>query len=714
MKHQIKSISPERVRRLHDLYGLDLLSAAIAERRGLSSSRDMKFLLESDLAYLHSPFLFEDCETAVERVLGAIEEGEKVCVFGDRDTDGITSTALIVRELRENGLDVSFYLPEGDSPYGLTLDVVDEIKNNDITLVITVDCGISNIEEIKKLNDSGIDTIVLDHHIEGEILPPAYAILDPKMETSGYPFSHLAGCGVAAKFIWALRFAKTDLYGSDVILLHCEMGPGENSTTIIQAIRLENMIEIDRLVEEVPNGMVEISRSRAIKFLNVNLPIIVWNKESELKQLHNAFGRKVDIALNEIGDDIAKMSPSLRGKSLLALSAKSRGAMYADGFKELSTLTSLFTTYCYFKHPSLLADYDKILDLVAIGTIGDLMPLNDENRILVKRGLKLLSTNPRKQLIELLSAQNLLGKSITCQDIGWQISPVFNASGRLGCPSVAVNLLLSDDGEEISKLTKELLKLNKERQKISEDAWNMVRPKAQASLEHFGSKFVLVEDERVPRGLTGILASRLLKEFSASPAAMVLTEAEDNRVSASIRSRETFHSRNFLSKFSHLVQDFGGHKCAGGFSMDKKNLSEFKKLLEDVVLEMDGEEEVDDTLALDAKIPPEYMNSDLIKIVELFEPYGEQNGPLNLYLEGGSVEEVASLGQDRNNLKLVIKFGNLRWPCVYWNGRLKTEGTIGQGDKVNMVFRLARNYFRGSDTIQLTIIDLEIREKELT
>ena len=221
------------------------VSATILERRGLEKAEDAVYYLETDTIYQHSPFECEDVYTAVDRISQAIEEGERILIFGDRDVDGVTGAAILFRGLRKLGAkDVTVRLPEGDEPYGLTADTVAEIFSHEYSLVITVDNGISAVEEIRELERNGVDVVVLDHHIPGDELPGAVALFDPRIGGSGYPFSSLAGCAVAAKMIWALEFSRTPLYGSECIVLHAEP---RNGSVRINAVRLENLIEIDRM-----------------------------------------------------------------------------------------------------------------------------------------------------------------------------------------------------------------------------------------------------------------------------------------------------------------------------------------------------------------------------------------------------------------------------------------------------------------------------------
>ncbi len=693
---------------LHDRFGVDLLTASILARREITEADQIRFFMESDVVHLRNPFLFEDMETFVERVINARDDHEKVRIFGDRDVDGITSTVLLMQELQRLGIDASFKLPEGDEPYGMTIAGIDEAHEQGVTLAITVDCGISNYDEIAHARELGIDTIILDHHISGEMIPPAVAVIDPKAEGCEYPFDHLAGCGVVAKCIWALRFSQTPFYHEEFILLHAMPG---NETVIIQAVHIENLMEVDRVVEEVVPGVLPAAQSRLLRFLSCGLPILVLDAETERTQLRNAFGKNVEIHLADLRPDMEAVLPMIRNKSLFTLSTMSRAVRYASnhGRDELETLMALFNAYVFKKHPLLSTGYEDILDLVAIGTVADLMPMVDENRIMVRRGLKVLMEGRRRNLLPLMSMQNLIGRTLSTTDIGWQLSPVINASGRMGCPSVAVNMLLSEDQHQCEELSGELLRLNKERQKLGEDAWERLFPKAKDSMESFGSKFLMVEDSSISRGITGVMASRLLKQFGVP--SLVIAQVEGDRATGSMRSPTTFNVRTFLSEFDDLFIDYGGHACAGGFSIETKDIPTLHKRVMEHVECMDCEDEEEELLRIDCTLPPKYFNPDVIHLVEFFEPYGEKNPPIQFLMEGAMIEDMVVMGNSKPNspshLKITFGFGEYKWPAVYWKSGDRAGKDFDKGELVDVVFRLGRNYFKNKETLQLTVLDMQ-------
>lgn len=705
MKWKIRQAAFDDVKALQQRYALNLVCARILAGRNIVTPEAAKFYLEGDISFLHNPFLFEDMEAFCDRVLQAVEDNEKVRVFGDRDVDGITSTALLVSELRDMGLEVSYNVPMGDEPYGMTIESVKQAIDEGITLAITVDCGISCFAEIDYAQSHGLDVLVTDHHIAGENLPPASALIDPKILGCGYPFDSLAGVGVAAKCIWALRFAQSRFYRAPVLLLHAYPG---NETVVIEAARLENLEVTGRISEEVVPGILPEANSRLLKFLSSGLPIYVLDKDEEMVQLKKAFP-KADIYMAGLRDEFEKVLPAVKGRSLFALSQRSRFALYTQVRSELDTLIGLFGAYVRATTPMLYKDYQRLLDFVAIGTVSDLMPMTDENRILVKAGLKVLEAEPHDSLRPFLSMQNLLGKKLSTTDIGWQISPLMNASGRLGRPDVAIEMLMANDQIKALELAQELSRLNKERQRLGEDAWTRLQGKARKSYESFGTKLVLVNDTNIARGITGIIATRLLKTFKCP--SMVITATDDGRAIGSMRSNSGFNCHEFLSRYSDLFDDFGGHAQAGGFSLDPDKVDELCIRISEDIDYMDcPDADQEEVLEIDAALKPEDMNQDIMKVVERFEPYGEKSGPLLFLMEGARIENLTAMQNSKDpgqaHLRVTLSYGSHLWPAVFWSAGPRAGHDFGEGEIVDCVFRMGHNYYKNQELIQLTIMDI--------
>ena len=702
MNYQVKSSTGEKAHRLSERFGLDMLTATILERRGLSSEEDMKYFMEKDLIYQHSPFLFEDSVLVVERLTAAIEDDERIMVFGDRDVDGITATTIMVKELERQGAkNLEWRLPMEDEPYGLTMDLVDEILEKEVKLLVTVDNGISAIDEIRALRNAGVDTIVLDHHLAGENLPPALAIMNPKVEDSGYPFNGLAGCMVAFKACYALRMSKTDIYSSEFILLHASLG---NDSVRINAVRFENLVEVDRITEEVADGCYSLEDSRIIRFLSIGRPILVLDRDTELKLLKRAFGNSVDINLIEIRPVLEKVISSVRGRSLFDLSNISRAARYERGDSEIETLISLYRSASIYQYRNLYAGMDDLIQLATLGTIADLMPLREENRLFVRMGLISFERSPMYALRYLFSKLDLLGKPLTVRDISFAISPVINSSGRMGHPDIACRLLLSQDQGEIIRLTDKLLEMNRERQRNTEEALERCRPIAEASLEYYGGKLIMIEGD-IPRGLTGAIASRFLNEFKVP--SLVLAGMEDGRVSASMRTRKGFNARQFLDNFSHLFQDFGGHNCAAGFSMEADNLDRFRDEVLSVITEMKPSTAAnDDEVIVDAELSQNMIGERLWKIKDQFEPFGQENEKLLFYVPHVYIADVATNRNGGTYLRCTLDINQQFWPAVWWDHD-QEPGYYGKGDEVNIIFSPEYNTWKGVTKCQINIISME-------
>ncbi len=702
-----KSVDMGQLKQLSDRYQVDLLTCSILAKRNIVDRNEVKYYLENDLLFLHSPFEFEDMANAIERLNEAIESEEKIRIFGDKDVDGVTSTVLLINELKRLGVDVSYSVPDGEDSYGITKEKVQKAKEDGVSLFITVDCGISEVDEIKYANDLYIDTIVLDHHISGEVIPEAYAIIDPKKAGSTYPFQHLAGCGVVAKFIWALRFSDTEYFNEDYILLHSR--PGNNSI-IISAIKVRNLVEIDRITEIINLDIPHIDYTKIINFINCGIPIIVLDEEVEKKQLSKAFNSKFDIYLHDMRPILNKVFPSLKNKSLFALTKFSKSGKYSEFVKdEIDVLMGMFNSLIFASNELLNSKFDEILDLVAIGTISDLMDIVDENRILIKRGLKQLSNNPRRSLLPLLSNSKLLNTDITPKNVSWNISPYINSPGRLGKAPIAIEYLLATNDDEILSYTNKILELNKERKKIGEDIWKTIQNEAKESYERYASKLVVAKKSRIPKGITGLVSNKLLKQFGCT--AMFLCKNNDSTYTGSMRSIGNFHIPNFLKNFEPLLLNFGGHANAGGFEIYEKNLKTLLDGIEELLFTMDEEDEENkNDLYIDCKIRENDFSPNLMNLVEVLQPYGNGNSPIIFQIDKATVKSFYFINggtEENKNVKLSISYNNYVWPCVFFGGGRIFKNEIKEGDLADIALIMEYNTYEYQKKIQLRILDMK-------
>jgi single-stranded-DNA-specific exonuclease len=706
MNWEKKYVAPELVKDISTRYGCDLLTASIFARRGLIEGEDICYFLEDDPRHLRNPFELPNMEDAVERILGAKEEGEKILVFGDRDVDGITSTTLVTSFLKKIGLDVEWQLPVGDDFYGLSVEAVEKFAANYGTLIITVDCGISNHKEIDKANELGIDVIVVDHHNQQENLPNAFAIVNPKLESSQYPFRDLSGCGVAYKFVSALRFAlKSELFNQPVCLFNTRPS---NDAFIIEAAKIRNLVVTQRITETIVPGMVSMTQTRLASFLE-GQQILVWDAPQQKKNITKIFGSGVEIYTLDIAGEIGKEIPASAGKSLLRIKELSKIAKYSNKtLDELDVFINLFTSFVHRKENLFGEDDLQDLQLAMLGTRADIMPLKDENRIIVKTGLASLMKKPRAGLQDLLFKLGCAGRKISASDISWTVCPAINATGRMGKPDKAAELFLSEDAKERDRLADEVIAMNEDRKRLGNDVWLIAEPLASASFHEYNNKLVLAASEKIPRGVTGIMANKLINLFKVP--ALVITMGEETIV-GSLRSVRGYDLRGILEQLADLFIDWGGHAFAAGFSMKASNWETFLARLKTASHTIELENNNEENVFIDAELPHSYMTPDILNLVDRFEPYGEKNEPLTFMARGLTVKDINLMGKtEAIHVKMMLDAGKHKWPAIYWQAAEKVKKDFDLNDSVDLVFQLNRNWYNGTETPQIIISDLKRAE----
>ncbi|MFC1936933.1 single-stranded-DNA-specific exonuclease RecJ [Chloroflexota bacterium] len=539
---------------LGDALGVPPLVAQLLHNRGLSEPSQVEAFLAIDKSLVGDPFLLPDMHQAVARIYRALLSGEIIAIYGDFDVDGITATALLVQGLSLLGGNVVPYIPHRiNEGHGLKTSALENLRKEGTSLVISVDCGITGYKPVKKAQRMGLDVIVTDHHTPVAQIPPAVAVIDPKLPGSEYPFIQLAGVGVAFKLLQAL---------------------------------LQSM-----------------------------------GKEKQL----NAF-----------------------------------------------------------------------LDLVALGTISDMMPLLGENRYLVKYGLKMLNTTPRLGIQEMMAQTGVERGSLDSQSVNWVLSPRLNAAGRLAHAMTSYHLLMTDSQQEACELSLLLEQTNIERQKLTADA--LAKAKEQILAKGITTLLVVCGDE-YPAGISGLVAGRLCDEFYR-PAIVVKV---DSKVStASCRSIPDFNIIAALNQYSDLMLQFGGHPQAAGFTLPTKYLPRLLdgvSELADVQLEgFDLRRRVD----IDAEIILAQLTGSTYRSIQQLAPFGYGN-PMPTFLSRSvEVLDCQAMGNNGDHLRLRLRQGSTVWNCVAFR----------QGDCLpevspflDIVYNLEADRWRGEDRLRLNILD---------
>ena len=527
-----------------------LLSAVLA-LRGVRTAEQAGALLEGGDACLHDPMQMQGMSAAVERIRRAIEAKEAAAVYGDYDVDGITATCLLTDYLRSKGLRCVGYIPDrNEEGYGLNCAALDSLRADGVTLLITVDCGITAVEEAAHTKAIGMDMIVTDHHeCKPGLLPDALAVIDCKQEGNRYPNPNLCGVGVALKLACAVE--------------------GESA------------------------------------------PLL-----------------------------------------------------------------------------------DRYADLVAVGTVADVMPLVDENRYLVRRGLEMLARNPRPGFAAMLREAGVEPARITASSIGFSLAPRLNAAGRLGQATKAADLLMCREPEKAAALAAELCELNRQRQSIETEIWRDALSRLER--EKPDGPIVLAS-ENWHQGVIGIAASRLAEQFSL-PAIMVCLNGDHGK--GSCRSYGGFNLFEALSACSQHLLGFGGHALAAGMTILRSELPAFRRALREYYcanMPSPQPEVSCDLLIRD----PGLLTLENVRELDRLEPYGNANPKPVFCLSRVLLEAADQVGGGRH-LKIRVRMGGAVLDGIFFSHNAKSLG-VAAGDWVDLAFTPQINEFRGHSSVQLVL-----------
>jgi len=711
-----KPITSDQINPLCKKFNIDPILASVFIRRDITDGKEILYYLEDDIRFMHEPFLLPNMEDAVTRILQAQEDNEKILIYGDSDADGITSTVILYNQLKNMGIDVQWKVPAADDAYGLSMQAIDDFAKEEGSLIITVDCGISNFKEVEHANELGINVIVTDHHNPQGTLPDAILIIDPKLEDSNYPYQTISGAAVAFKLASALRFSQTEFYNSEISILNMrknvdDAGNKIDNNIIVECLKIKNNVKIKQLTETIIPGVTNFYDLKFPQFLN-ETGIFVWDINRTQKQLEFLFGSNVQFNLYDLRSKIGELIPQIKTKTTEELSTLSTLAKYDDS--EKSVINCIYNIYLSFcrrsimqSHPQFYIEEKKDLQLVGLSTLGDIMPMKDENRLFVKNGIySIQKDGPRTGLAELLVELQLnvpQYANLNSTVISWKINPVLNSPGRLGKADIVVKMFLSEDPKERVSLAKQVAEMNNERKQIVQDIAYHVRDKAVASIQEYDEKLCVVVDEYIKPGLTGLFANRLMSDFSVPSIAIAYS---GDICIGSIRSFGNMISTDFLETFGDFFINHGGHNFAAGFSFQKEKLQDFLKGVKER-LNLVPAKGAFEPVTIDAEIPVNYMSADIFKILDIFEPYGSENPDLTFLTKAAPVCDMRLTGQkEPMNIKLCFDFGKVKVPAILWNQGNRYNKDILLNQNYDIIYKLEHNYFKGKITDQFNIIKI--------
>jgi single-stranded-DNA-specific exonuclease len=377
-------------------------------------------------------------------------------------------------------------------------------------------------------------------------------------------------------------------------------------------------------------------------------------------------------------------------------------------FPDISGCTVAYKLVCALQTFSGIPYFGRkdreYIQLACLGAVGDIVPLRNENRLIVGSGLKALMENPRYGLSELLISLGLAGKRISAKELSWIVCPAINAAGRMGSPDKVVSLLLEKDSLRRIRLAGEIKSLNGKRQRLGLKTWPVIERLASDSIGRFEGKLVVAADENISRGITGVMANRLVDCYRIP--SMVAHLGKDIAI-GSIRSPGNYDIRLLLEPMGDILLNYGGHANALGFSMLRQLWDQFIDRLEIEVGFIHSDDVPDEVIAIDAELLQEYIAPDILAIVDLFEPYGTGNEPLVFLSQGLKVIDYSFVGKkDPKHLKAMLGIGQYKWSAILWNAGENPMQEVKAGDTVGLVYSVSRNLYRGVETPQLVIKEI--------
>ena len=523
-------------------------------QRGVNSLDKAKFFFRPELDSLYDPYLMKDMEKAIVRINNA--SSEKIMILGDYDVDGTTSTSMLYTYFSHRNFDLLYYIPDRyKEGYGVSTESINYAEENNIKLIITVDCGIKAVNQVEYANSKGIDIIICDHHLPEKKVPKAYAVLNPKQKDCAYPFKDLCGCGIAYKLITA----------------------------------------------------------------------------------HNL---KSDNKLN----------------------------------------------------------IRSLLDFVALATVSDMMPLIDENRVMVFHGLKEINNNPRLGLRNFLKSNNKVDES----NISFNIGPRINAAGRMKKGKIIVDLLVEEDPDKAMSLSNEVEFLNLKRRATEKDVFENVVEK----IDH--TKYSnIIYGQNLSTGVLGIVASRIIEQ-SYKPT-IIITDFDEELLTGSVRSVSGFDVYNALVKCEKYLHQFGGHKFAAGLKIEKSKLNLFTKHFEKTVKEAVDGNMFEKKYKYDLEVSFSDLTADNVKIISRMSPFGLENKRPIFKTDNCTItDELKFVGKESQIVKsFIMDSSDTILPFISFS---KKDELINLNSPFDILYNVNLNTFSGQESIELTIRELYIKQ----
>ena len=543
--------------------GIPPVLARILLKRGIDCFDKAKIYFNPNLDRLHDPFFFFFMDLATQRLHKALENGEKIMVYGDYDVDGVCGSSLLYLVLsRMVGTRVNYYIPDRISEgYGLSKDAIQRFADQGISLIVSIDCGVTAVEEVQFARDIGVEVIICDHHEPGDKLPPAVAVLDPKRPDCPYPFKELAGVGVGFKFM---------------------------------------------------QGLYQ------------------------------------HLGLNE-------------------------------------------------------AELDEYLDIVALGSCADIVPLVDENRILVSHGLQLINHRPRFGVKALLESSGVDRKDITVGLIVFVVAPRINAVGRMGDARRAVQMMCANSLQRARVFARELERENKNRRSVDENTFKEALETAEAHFDPERDRAMVLYKEGWHPGVIGIVASRIVERYYRPT---VMISVVDGIGKASARSIADFNIYEAIKECSEFLEAYGGHKYAAGLTIKQENIPAFAEKFKAVADRQITDDDLIPRMRVDCEVELKDFDERLMRLLKLMGPFGPLNlRPVFVSRNLNVVGEASVVGS--NHLKLSVEQNGVKMNAIGFNLGDQIERVVANKGVLDCAYVVEENYWNGRKELQLRLKDIK-------
>ena len=537
---------------LSEQLGIDPFAALIATSRGFDNIDETGDFFDPDAPLQLSPLSIADMGKAAERINRAIDSGELICVFGDYDADGVTATALLYSYLETREANVIRYIPDRlTEGYGLNIGAVEMLAEKGVGLIVTVDNGVSAIDEAIRAKELGVDLIVTDHHKVGDVLPDAIAVVDPHRSDCPSSFKEMSGVGVAFKLVCALE------------------------------------------------------------------------------------GDDGDILIEEYGD------------------------------------------------------------LVALGTIGDVVTLTGENRVMVRRGIRLMNECPRPGISALMEIAGVGDKVFSASTAAFTVCPRINAAGRMGSAYKALDLLLCEDEDAAAELAEEINRMNSQRQQTETSIFSQVQVMLAAGSDLLKDKIIVVDGENWHQGVIGIVAARITERYGR-PCVVISRDGEVAR--GSCRSIEGFSIYEAIEAVSDCLDHFGGHTLAAGLGLKCSRIEEFRRRINEFAA---GKEMPFALQKIDCRLQPSSINLGMLSAMNMLEPFGAGNPQPSFGVFGVRIDDVSGISEGKH-IRMTVSKNSSRLNVVYF-GMPEKKFPFKKGDVVDLAVNLDKNVYNGETRVSVIV-----------